>query len=283
MKKLPTFPDFVLSKVRCVTTPRLLVFGMTAGTGFGALACKAGFFVFLFPVSSLRAVPSEYAGGPLELTFEAAANPKGDGPDGKGNTADDTWQFWFRLMHAPEYRRLDRHSSQIPKGVRGKVRGPVASMTPNPGRTQGWIYHRDWDGRFEGVWGDAKSRQVLVHPYNEKTVGGNVAITCAAPTAGLYAILGKVTDLNVAAGHVSLTGITYLLEVCAGGEKAIGKAEKVLSSGKVGDKAGPESGAFKVEEVALKKGQFVRLVIDPNKSWAGDMTRIEGFLIVPTK
>jgi hypothetical protein len=28
-----------------------------------------------------------------ELTHEVMADARGDGPDGKGNTADDTWQF----------------------------------------------------------------------------------------------------------------------------------------------------------------------------------------------
>lgn len=238
---------------------------------------------FLFPHSDLQAAPRKFAESPLSLTFEIVANPHGDGPDGMGNTADDTWQFWFELMHAPKYRRLDRHSSKIPKGIRGKVRGPVGSMTPNPAQTQGWIYHSDWDGRFEGVWGDAKTKQVLAHPYNEKTGGGNVAITYTVRTDGVYKISGKVTDLNVATSHVSFTGITYMVEVCATGEKAIGKAERLLASGKVGDKAGPASTEFKIEKVALKKGQFVRLVIDPNKSWATDMTRIEGFSIIPNK
>jgi hypothetical protein len=262
-----------------------------AGMQFVGTACITSRLVtvvsllsaYLLSQSRLQAVPEEIAGRPLVLTYETVANPQGDGPDGRGNTADDTWQFWFELMHAPEYRRLDRHSSEIPQGIQGKVRGPVASMTPNPAQTDGWIYHRDWDGRFEGVWGDAKAKQVLVHPYNEKTVGGNVAITCAVPINGTYIISGKVTDVNVAGGHVSLTGITYLVEVCAAGEKAIGRAEKVLASGKVGDGAGPATVEFKIGKVALKKGQFVRLVIDPNKSWATDMTRIEGFSIVLSK
>ncbi len=218
-----------------------------------------------------------------ELTHQNIADAKGDGRDGKGNTVDDTWQFWFELMHAPEYRRLDRHSSEIPHGVRGKVRGPVGSMTPNPAQTQGWVYHSDWDGRFEGVWGDAKAKQVLAHPYNEKTSGGNVAITYTVPANGTYTVSGKIEDVNVARGHISLTGITYRVEVCAAGEKAIGKAERVLATGKVGDNVGPASVEFQVEKVTLKQGQFVRLVVDPNKSWATDMTRITGFKIVPFK
>jgi hypothetical protein len=156
-------------------------------------------------------------------------------------------------------------------------------MTPNPKDTQGWIYHSDWDGRYEGVWGDAKAKQVLAHPYNEKTSGGDVAITYTVPADGNYDISGKVTDVNVAKGNRVLTGITYHVEVCAAGVKAIGKATKVLASGKVGDDVGPPSVKFDAKKVALKKGQLIRLVIDPNKSWAADMTRIEGFKIVPSK
>jgi hypothetical protein len=214
-----------------------------------------------------------------ELTFEEAANIKGDGPDGKGNTADDTWQFWFQLVHAPKYHRLDRHSSEIPDGIPGKVTGPVGSMTPNPKETQGWVYHSDWDGRFEGVWGDAKQKQVLAHPYNEKTSGGDVAVTYTVPEDGKYTISGKVTDLQVAGGHVTLTGIIYKVGVCeAAGDELDGK-EQSLASGKVGDKEGPESAEFKVENVDLKKGQLVRLAIDPNKWWGADMTRIDSFKI----
>lgn len=32
---------------------------------------------------------------------------RGDGSVSKGNTTNDTWQFWFSLQHGPEYHRLD--------------------------------------------------------------------------------------------------------------------------------------------------------------------------------
>ncbi|MDP7290325.1 MAG: hypothetical protein QGH94_20250 [Phycisphaerae bacterium] len=79
----------------------------------------------------------------LSLTVAAVANHKGDGPDGKGNTADDTWRFWFQLIHARgEYRPLDIATATMsPKqkksGIRRKVRGPIGSMLPNPKKTEG--------------------------------------------------------------------------------------------------------------------------------------------------
>jgi hypothetical protein len=219
-----------------------------------------------------------------ELTHAVAADAKGDGPDGKGNTADDTWQFWFQLIHRPEYRRLDRHSSSIPNGIPGKVTGPVGGSTPNPKATQGWVYHSDWDGRYEGVWGDSKAPQVLMHPYNEKTSGGAVAVTYTVPADGKYNISGKVTDVNPAkVKHVMLTGITYKIDVVAPGDKSISKVIKSLKSQKVGDLVGPASAEFKLKKVSLKKGQLVRLVIDPNKWWGGDMTRIDLFKIEKAK
>lgn len=61
-------------------------------------------------------------------------NPRGDGPDGKGNSADDTWRFWFELAHRPNhFHPLDTFSSAIPKkGITRKVRGPIANLLPSP-------------------------------------------------------------------------------------------------------------------------------------------------------
>ena len=224
-----------------------------------------------------------------ELTPAAVADAKGDGPDGKGNTTDDTWQFWFSLLHAPEYHRLDIGTAAMPPqqragGIKRKVQGPIGAMLPNPADSEGWIYHSDWDGRYEGVWGDKKANQVVMHPYNEKTDGGCVAVTYTVPADGAYDISGKVTDLAVAKGdHHMLTGITYKVDVVAGGGDKLTKIEKPLAEGKVGDKVGPESAEFKVDKVDLKKGQLVRLAIDPNKWWGGDMTKIDSFKIEPVK
>jgi len=226
----------------------------------------------------------------LSLNAAAVADHKGDGPDGKGNTADDTWGFWFQLIHAKkEYRRLDIATAAMsPKlkksGIRRKVHGPIGSMLPNPKETEGWIYHSDWDGRFEGFWGDSKAGQVLAHPYMEKTSGGAVAVTCKVPADGTYRISGKITDVNVAKiKHRALTGINWSLDIVATkGPNAIVKVTKALKrGGPVGDTLGPPSAQFSIDGVTLKKGQLIRLVIDPNKSWGGDMTRIDYFKIAP--
>jgi hypothetical protein len=224
----------------------------------------------------------------LSLNAAAVANHKGDGPDGKGNTADDTWGFWFQLIHAKkEFRRLDIATAAMsPKlkasGIRRKVRGPIGSMLPNPKKTEGWIYHSDWDGRFEGFWGDGKARQVLAHPYMEKTSGGAVAVTCKVPAGGTYRISGKITDVNVAKiKHRALTGVNWSLDIVATkGPNAIVKVTRALKrGGPVGDTVGPPSAEFAIDGVVLKKGQLIRLMIDPNKSWGGDMTRIDYFKI----
>lgn len=221
-----------------------------------------------------------------ELTPAAVADPKGDGPDGKGNTADDTWQFWFQLVRSPQYRRLDLGTAAMSKaqrkdGIPRKVRGPIGGSLPNAAETEGWIYHSDWDGRFEGVWGDKKVNQVLMHPYNEKTDGAAVAVTWKAPADGKYTVAGKVTDLQVVkSGHPMMTGVIYFIDVVEAGGVSITTKGPPLKQGKVGDNVGPESEEFKLEGVQMKKGQLLRLAIDPNKSWGADMTKVE-LKIVP--
>lgn len=216
-----------------------------------------------------------------ELTPAAVAAKAGDGPDGKGNTADDTWQFWFNLAHLPaQYRRLDLHSTTNPAGIPGKVTGPVASATPNPADTQGWIYHSDWDGRFEGFWGDAKAGQVLAHPYNEKVFAGDVAVTYLVPADGAYDIAGKVSYLR-GANAGPKAGIRCKVGVCSAGPEQIGGDLNWLSNTTAG--APGDSGAteFTSAAVPLKKGQVVMLAIDANGFWGADMTRIDSFTITP--
>ena len=76
--------------------------------------------------------------GAVTLAVGDILNSRGDGPDGKGNTDDDTWGFWFELAHARgTYRRLTRHTLNMSlkertKGIPRKVRGPLASLLPNP-------------------------------------------------------------------------------------------------------------------------------------------------------
>ena len=223
------------------------------------------------------------------LTPAAVADPKGDGPDGKGNTGDDTWQFWLGIGPKDWRRMTIATASMTPeqrkKGIRGKVHGPIAGSLPTPKDTDGWIFHTDWDGRYEGVWGDKKAGQVLAHPFQEKMAGGPVAVTYKVPADGTYAISGKVTDLQpVKVNHYTITGIKWSVEVVAAGDgNALGGPQKVLNAGgPIGDAQGPPSAEFKVEKAELKKGQLVRLVIDPNKFWGTDLTRIE-LKIAPAK
>jgi len=203
---------------------------------------------------------------------------KGDGPDGKGNTADDTWQFWFELAHAKRrYARLSLHTAtmsaqQKAKGIRRKITGPIASWLPNPKDTEGWIYKSDWDGRFEGIWGDKKAKQVIMYPYVEKGSHGSVALSYKVPATGSYTVWGKVTDLKVAPQFRQHDGFTWKIEVADGAK--VGKAIKKW--GPIGDGKGrPDSMNFKVEKLSVEKGKLIRFVCHPNKWWGSDMTKVE--------
>ena len=221
------------------------------------------------------------------LNVADVTNTRGDGPDGKGNTGDDTWQFWFALAHAPKtYHRLDVATGTMSpaaraKGVPRKIRGPIGAYLPNPKNTEGWIYHSDWDGRFEGVWGDSKADQVIAYPYVEKNSHCPVAITYRPPTGGSYDVVGKVTDIQVVK-HRLHKGFLWRVEIAADrGGKTSPEATRIIGTGgPLGDEVGPESEAFSLPKVALKKGELIRLVIDPNKWWGTDMTRVE-LRIVP--
>lgn len=198
----------------------------------------------------------------------------------KGNKADDAWQFWFEIIHAKgTFERLSLHTKTMPAqqrkdGIKKKVRGPIASMLPNPGDTEGWIYHRDWDGRFEGIWTDAKTGAILVHPYQEKKDAGALAITYRIPAAGRYLVTGGLTDLQVAKDKPH-DGARWRLEKPV----AKGKWEVVGRGGPFGDAVGPESVQFAVKDVALKEGDLLRLIIDPIDWWGTDLIRIDSFKI----
>lgn len=217
-----------------------------------------------------------------ELKPEHVSNSKGDGPDGKGNTADDTWQFWFELAHKKgQFEPLSTFSTSVPKaGIARKVTGPVAGLLPNPDHTVGWIFHRDWDGRFEGVWADAKAGCVMLYPYVEKNAHMAVAVTYRVPADGTYDISGGVTDLLVQPQFKQHDGIEWIVETADGGKAG----KKIGSGGPVGDGNGrPDSAKFSYPGVALKRGQLVRLVIHPRTWWGSDLTRVDAFRIVPSK
>ncbi len=217
-----------------------------------------------------------------ELKLEHVANAKGDGPDGKGNTADDTWQFWFELTHKKgHFELLSTYSTSIAKeGIAKKVSGPIASMLPNPADTEGWIFHRDWDGRFEGAWADTKAKQIILYPYVEKNAHMAVAVSYRVPANGTYDISGGVTDLQVQPQFKQHDGIEWIIETADAGKPV----KKIGSGGPVGDGNGnPDSDKFSFEKVELNKGQLVRLVIHPRKWWGSDLTRIDSFRIELSK
>jgi hypothetical protein len=101
-----------------------------------------------------------------------------------------------------------------------------------------------------------------------------MAITCRLP-AGVYAVSAKVTDLNTGGND----GISWRVEVANAnlGHKLIAKSDPF------GDKVGPTSVTVEVKDVSIEAGQLIRFVIDPNKHWGGDMTRVEGLKITRTK
>ena len=215
----------------------------------------------------------------VSLAVSDISEGAGDGPDGVGNSDDDTWGFWFALAHDPKsFRRLTRHSSAVPKaGIPGKIRGPVGSMLPNPGKTEGWILHTDWDGRFEGVWTDSETGEILVHPYVEKGAHMAVAVTYTIPADGTYAVSLGITDVQVAPDFPKHDGVIWILELI---DPARAKTAEVSRGEPVGDGHGrPDSDTYVSPPQILSKGVVVRLVIHPNKWWGQDLTRIDRFVV----
>jgi lysophospholipase L1-like esterase len=223
-----------------------------------------------------------------ELTVSAVRDLQGDGPDRKANTADDTWGFWFELVHAGRtYARLDLPTETMPQeqrkngvvdpraraGHQKKVQGPIGGMLPNPKDTEGWIFHSDWDGRFEGVWGDVKANQVIMYPYVEKGSHGCVAVTYLAPVMGKYSVTGKVTDLQVQPQFTQHDGASWIIEVAP---RDGGKGAEIARGGPFGDGGGrPDSSEVKAGPFEVRQGQVIRFVIHPNNWWGSDMTKVE--------
>jgi len=229
------------------------------------------------PAKPAKPAPPAHVPAKSELTVAAVIDPKGDGPDGEGNTADDTWQFWFELGHAAgTYRRLSiatatMSAAERQNGIPRKVTGPVASRLPNPKDTEGWIFHRDWNGTFEGVWGDKKTGKVMLYPYVEKTFHGAVAVTYRVAVDGRHTITGKVTDLMVRPNFPRHDGFFWKVEKAREGEAG----EVLARGGPVGDGKGrPDSAEFKIENTPLEAGQLIRLVIHPNAWWGTDLTEV---------
>jgi len=230
-------------------------------------------------IAAALLILSSHPATAAELTVKDVTNQQGDGPDGKGNTADDTWQFWLQLVHNKKYIPLDTFSTTVPKeGVKRKISGPIAKDLPNPGDTVGWIYHSDWDGCFEGVWGDSKADQVIAYPYVEKGSHCAVAVTYKIPEDGKYNISGEVSDIHVWE-HPKHDGFNWIVELVEGnnGDNVVKQLGK---GGPFGDGAGREvGGKIEIADVEAKKGQMVRLVIHPGRWWGSDMTKISGLKI----
>ena len=103
------------------------------------------------------------------------------------------------------------------------------------------------------------------------------------PADGEYIISGKATDLEIDKEDKAATGAKVLVDIANRAGKNIRTGTQVIVKPKAfGDKLGPESVEFKSDKVTLKKGQLVRLVIDPVKVAYKDMTRVE-FNIQPVK
>lgn len=217
-----------------------------------------------------------------ELKLADILKAKGDGPDGKGNSADDTWQFWFEIAHARNsFVPLRIHTATMPaaqlaNGIPRRVRGPIGKFLPNPNMTEGWIYHRDWDGRFEGIWADKKAKAIMAHPYVEKSAHCAVAITYRVPKSGVYSVDGKLTDLQVKPAYPKHDGILWRIEVASAGKRG----RLIAKGGPIGDGKGrPDHGKFQANNVKVQKGELIRLVIHPNRWWGQDLTRIDSFRV----
>ena len=228
------------------------------------------------PAPKLAKPGDTYSPTPAEI-----ADPNGDGPDGKGNTDDDTLGFWFELGHASDtFMRLNIATAtmteeQRKNGIPRKVTGPIGAWLPNRAETEGWIFSTDWDGRGEGVWGDKKANCILMHPYTEKTAAGSVAMTFKVP-AGEYSMKAKLTDMIVVGGD----GVKWRVEVVKGGDKA---AAATAESKPFGDKVGDASVELDVKSITVAEGQLIRLVLDPNNHWGADMTKIENLTVTRVK
>jgi hypothetical protein len=221
----------------------------------------------------------------VTVTIEPFVNAKGDGPDGKGNTADDTWGFWFQLAHnRNQYGRLKRHTTsftpqQRKKGIRGRVTGPIGGWMPNKDACEGWIYHRDWDGRFEGAWADTKTKQAYLYPYVEKGAHCAVAMTYKIPKTGTYTITGTVSDAQVHPQFKQHDGVVF--EISEVGPDNKGKGQVLLKTKPFGDKKNgqPDSREIKIENVKLTEGKLLRFAVHPRRWWGSDRTRVDGIKI----
>jgi hypothetical protein len=224
---------------------------------------------------------TEQADKPGHLTAAVITNDKGDGPDGKGNTADDTWQFWFQFDTRSGYGVLSVYKkgpTQAPDGQ--NVAGWVYSDSRSVSRHGRVSPAADWSPEYEGVWGNTKNGQMHVHPYTHHGLHASLAITYKVPEDGVYNISGGITDVIVLK-KAPQDGVIWIVETVTDGKAA--KGTELGRGNPIGDTNEKDSTTFTIEKASLKKGELVRFVIDPNKWWGTDMTRIDYFRVEKAK
>ena len=194
----------------------------------------------------------------VKLKASDITNPRGDGPDGRGNSGDDTWQFWYEEVVHRDFHRLNsyyRHSFN------------------------GWSHNHNMETEIEGIWGEPKTGIIYIHPYAGRNDHRAIALTWTVPKTGVYTITGEVTDVMIDKPSGKADGIIWRIERATDGKR--GKLLK--RGGPVGDGVGPPSAKFSVENVKLKRGELLRLVVDPNGHSHHDMTKIDSFEIREVK
>lgn len=233
-------------------------------------------FVTIWAVSVTTCV---MAGEVVELKASDITETKGDGPDGVANTADDTWQFWYQHDQRGGYglmRERKKAPKQVPDGP--NVIGWVYSATPSKNRRGKVAPASDWSPEFEGIWANTNNGAIHAHPYTHHGLHAGVAFTFKVPEDGLYNVSGTFTDVAVVKPmpRAAMDGVTIVVDRTADPTKngeVVGKTEPF------GDGHPSSSAKLSLEKIALRKGQYLRISIDPNAWWATDMTKIEGLKI----
>ena len=224
-------------------------------------AAAIGFIVLL-------AVPAA-AWADASLGSSYIASQWGNGADYVGNTADDAWNFWYEDADNPNNFGL---LSQY-------VTSPA--YLPSPATTSGWVFATGdpWDARFEGVWGDPTHDAMYMHPWyhgSHNILPMDVAITYKVPTTGLYTIEVSAADENIVAGGGIYDGQTIKLEKTSNPQTG---PTEVFGSVLIGDQSGPATASLQYTNVSLTAGEYVRLRVNGNTNWSGDMTQINSFQI----
>jgi hypothetical protein len=188
-----------------------------------------------------------------ELKSVDILNATGDGPDGKPNTADDTWQFWFQDLSARNFFRLNAFQKNT--------------------ILHGWTGNKGLNKAVEGVWANAVSDEVFVHPYAQSNKHRGMAVSFRIPATGLYNVFGGLTDAEFVPKPPH-DGILWRLERARGAKRG-----QPLKEGAIGDRRGHNSGKFAARRIKLEEGDLLRLLIHPAAFSGKDLTRIDYFRI----